>query len=151
MCTTSKLIETGGGYTFYCIGQPDGKARQYGVGFVVRNTIASKLVADPVGNATRLMTLELCLPHGQRATLLSAYAPTMLETDDANENFYIQLEKKPSLLSHSNTSFSSLGISTPMLVEISQSGKEFLVVMLYAAKMETVHCFLRRVLSMNRQ
>jgi hypothetical protein len=48
----SKFIETGGGYTFYCIGQPDGVARQGGVGFAVRTTIASKLVTDPVGIST---------------------------------------------------------------------------------------------------
>ena len=88
----SKFTEPGG-YTFYCIGQPDGVARQGDVGFAVRNTIAPKLVAELVGISTCLMTLELCLPHGQRTTLLSAYAPTMLATDDAKEDFYTQLDK----------------------------------------------------------
>ena len=54
------LKENGAGYTLYWSGKPKEDPRLYGVGFMVKNTIASKLSNLPKGHSDRIMTM--CLP-----------------------------------------------------------------------------------------
>jgi len=46
---SSELIEEGAGYTFFTIGQPEGKSRHAGVGFAVRSTMVPQLEDQPQG------------------------------------------------------------------------------------------------------
>jgi len=81
----AQFEEVGAGYTFFTIGQPEGKSRQTGVGFAIKSTLVSKLQEDPKGVNPRLMYMKLELSHGHTAVLLSAYAPTMDATDQDKE------------------------------------------------------------------
>jgi len=82
----------GAGYTFFTIGQSEGKPRQAGVGFAIKSTLVSKQGnIPPKGVSPRLMYMKLELCHGHTAVLLSAYAPTMDATDQDKEAFYNSL------------------------------------------------------------
>ena len=86
-----KLVESGGGYTFFWCGRPESEARQAGVGFAIKTELAKKLESEPVGVSDRLMTLRMNIEKESCATLISAYAPTMTNPDEAKENFYEDL------------------------------------------------------------
>ena len=47
---TGSLKEQGAGYTLYWSGKPQGERRLSGVGFMIRNTIVSKLENLPTGS-----------------------------------------------------------------------------------------------------
>ena len=49
------LKEQGAGYTLYWSGRPAGERRLSGVGFMVRNSIASKLETLPTGHSDRIV------------------------------------------------------------------------------------------------
>ena len=80
-------------YTFFWSGRPEEEKRMAGVGFAIRNTIAKKLVEMPVSINERLMYLRIPLLKDEHATLISAYAPTMTNTDEVKENFYDDLQQ----------------------------------------------------------
>ena len=62
-------------YTFYWQGKGSGEHREYGVGFVVRNSLLSMI--EPGSNGSeRLLTLRLNTAAGP-VTLVIVYAPTM--------------------------------------------------------------------------
>ena len=73
-----QLTEVGGGYTFFWKGLPTASKRMYGVGFAIKTEIIRNLNHLPVGVNERLMTLQLNLGDNRKATLISAYAPTLL-------------------------------------------------------------------------
>ena len=85
---SSEFVEVGAGYTFFTVGQPEGKPRHAGVGFAIRNSLISQLEEHPKGISPRLMTMRLRLNHGRQAVFLSAYAPTLVASDDEKEAFY---------------------------------------------------------------
>ena len=87
----TELVEVGAGYTFFCIGQPEGQPRQAGVGFAIRTSLVPHLEGPPTGISSRLMMMKLKLKHGHSAVLLSAYAPTLVASDDDKEAFYESL------------------------------------------------------------
>ena len=78
-------------YTFFWIGQPESDTRSAGVGFAIKNSIVSELQQKPVGVNERLMTLRIPLSKTKYATFISAYAPTMTNTDEVKDKFYEEL------------------------------------------------------------
>jgi len=71
------LKENGGGYTLYWSGKPATERRLSGVGFMVKNSIASRLEHLPTGHSDRIMSMRLPLCNDQHATLFSIYSPTL--------------------------------------------------------------------------
>ena len=57
----SEFVEVGAGYTFFCIGKPEGQPRQAGVGFAVRSSMLQYIQQSPIGISPRLMKLQLRL------------------------------------------------------------------------------------------
>ena len=68
------LQEHGAGYTLYWSGKPETERRLSGVGFMVRNSIASKLENQPTGHSDRIISMRLPLWNQQYATLFSVYS-----------------------------------------------------------------------------
>ena len=71
-------------YTFYWKGKDENEPRMHGVGFTVSNSFFTQLTELPVGISERLMTLRVKLVDSRQATLISAYAPTLVATDEDN-------------------------------------------------------------------
>ena len=85
------LTEHGAGYTLYWSGKPKSERRLSGVGFMIRNTIASRLENLPTGHSDRIISMRLPLGNKQHITLFSVYSPT-LKADPADKNkFYCDL------------------------------------------------------------
>ena len=87
------LKENGAGYTLYWSGKPKEEPRHYGVGFMIKNSIASKLTNLPKGISDRIITLRLPISDTQQATLVSVYAPTLLASPEDKSAFYSELRK----------------------------------------------------------
>ena len=81
------------GYTFFWSGKSRQERRESGVGFAIRNEIACKLEQEPSAVNDRIMTMRLPLRKRTYATIISIYAPTMTNPDDAKEYFYSKLEE----------------------------------------------------------
>ena len=90
---STQLEEVGAGYTFFCVGHPEGKMRHGGVGFAVRSTLLKSIQDMPYGISPRLMKIQDNLEGGHTATLLSCYAPTLAAPQEEKEEFYEQLER----------------------------------------------------------
>ena len=78
----------GAGYTFFWSGKTETEPRVSGVGFAIRNNIASSFTSLPKGISDRIMTLHLSLASKTHLTLISVYAPTMTHPDEEREAFY---------------------------------------------------------------
>ena len=78
------LVEHGAGSTLYW----SEERRLFGVGLMIKNTIANKLHILPVGHSDRLMSLRLPLKTNQLLAIFSVYAPTLQGDADAKEAFY---------------------------------------------------------------
>ena len=76
-------------YTFYWQGKGSGEHRDYGVGFVVRNSLLS-MIETGINGTERLLSLRLNTTAGP-LTLVSVYAPTMSATSDTKDEFYENL------------------------------------------------------------
>ncbi len=81
-----------GGYTFLWKGYPQGGPHQHGVGFAIKNELLARLPETPVGINERLMTLRIPLAKCRHATLISAYAPTLVANDEVKDIFYQALD-----------------------------------------------------------
>ena len=82
------IEEVGGGYTFFLKGKPVGERSDYGVGFAIRSKLVKHLQGiHPIGINERLMTMSLPLVGGT-VSFISAYAPTLKQTDEVKANFY---------------------------------------------------------------
>ena len=68
-----------------------GNEREAGVGFAIRSNIVSKLHELPRGINDRLMTLRLHLHGNRHATIISAYAPTLVSDEKEKQRFYDNL------------------------------------------------------------
>ncbi|XP_063598196.1 craniofacial development protein 2-like [Penaeus indicus] len=86
-----QLTEVHAGYTFFWIGHRQDERREAGVGFAIKTNLVNKLASPPKGVNDRLMTVRLPLCGKRHATLVSAYAPTMTNTDEVKEAFYEDL------------------------------------------------------------
>ncbi|KAM9365946.1 uncharacterized protein KZ484_012063 [Pholidichthys leucotaenia] len=88
----AEITEHGSGYTFYCSGCLIDEARQSGVSFAIKTCYINLLDSLPPGFSDRLMMLRLKLDTGY-ITCISAYASTMIHTDESNERFYEELDR----------------------------------------------------------
>ena len=86
-----QLEEKSAGYTFFWIGRGQNERREAGVGFAIKSNLVNKLAAHPKGINDRLMTTRLPLPKKKFVTLISVYAPTMTNPDEAKDKFYEDL------------------------------------------------------------
>ena len=87
------LVEHGAGYTLYWSGKPSTERRLSGVGFMVRNFIASKLDRQPTGHSDRIMSMRLLLEGKQHLTLFSVYASTLLADPADKDIFYSDMRR----------------------------------------------------------
>lgn len=82
------ITEVEGGYTFFLKGKPVGDKCYHGVGFAIRTALVSHLQGVyPIGINERLMTMSFPLV-GSTLSLISAYAPTLAQSDETKECFY---------------------------------------------------------------
>lgn len=81
-------VERLGGYTFFWKGTSSSEPRRSGVGFAIKNHIASKLEECPVHISDRVTTLRLHLANDNYLNVISVYAPTMDKDDDIKAKFY---------------------------------------------------------------
>ncbi|VDM02827.1 unnamed protein product [Schistocephalus solidus] len=86
-----QLEEVGAGYTFFWSGRPKAEQCDAGVAFAIRNDIVGRLPCLPQGINDRLMNLRLPLRGDKFATIISAYAPPMTNSDAAKDKFYEDL------------------------------------------------------------
>ncbi|XP_046846769.1 uncharacterized protein LOC124440415 [Xenia sp. Carnegie-2017] len=87
-----QLTENVGGYTFFWSGRSADERRESGVSFAIRNHLVQKLANLPKVTNDRLMSMQIHLHDGKRATLISAYAPTMKNPEDVKDRFYEDLD-----------------------------------------------------------
>ena len=85
------LREHGAGYTLYWSGKSREERRLSGVGFLIRDSIATKLTNLPINHFGRITSMRLSLSVQQHATLFSVYAPTLLTDLTAIDTFYTDL------------------------------------------------------------
>ena len=86
-----QLTEDGGGYCFFWSGRMCEERREAGVGFAIGSHLVSNLASLPRDLNDRLMVMQLQLTNKQKATLISAYAPTMTNPEEEKDQFYEQL------------------------------------------------------------
>ena len=96
----TQLEEVGGGYTFFCRGRCVDEARQSGVGFAIKTSIAKNLSSFPKGISDRIMTFRLPIGKDRWATFVSVYAPTMTNQEQNILDFYQQLSSTLSGIPH---------------------------------------------------
>ena len=87
-----QLTEDGGDYCFFWSGRTSEERREAGVGFAIKSHPVCKLASLPRGINDRLMVTQLQLTNNQKATLISAYAPTMTNIEEVKDQFYEQLD-----------------------------------------------------------
>lgn len=92
LADTGQVTEVGAGYTFFWSGRGQEERHDAGVGFAVKNHLVNQLASQPKGINDRLMTLQLHLFGKKAATIISAYAPTMTNSDEIKTKFYNDLE-----------------------------------------------------------
>jgi len=85
------LTEVGQGYTFFWRGLAVDERRMHGVGLAIRNEIVNKIGVIPVGYSERLMSLRIPLTKGAYATVISAYGPTLGDTEEVKDQFWEDL------------------------------------------------------------
>ena len=78
-------------YSFFWSAKPEGERREAGVGFAIKEDIATKLTEMPRPVSDRIMTMRLPLSKDNFATIINVYAPTMTNPDENKEAFYNQL------------------------------------------------------------
>ena len=83
----------GCGYTFFWRGKPEAEDRLHGVGFAIRTSLMKSIPSLPVGINERLMKLLLPLTESRHLTIISAYAPTLTNSDETKEKFYEYLDQ----------------------------------------------------------
>ena len=87
------LKEDGCGYTFFWRGKSEAEERLHGVGFAIRTSLMKFIPSLPVGIDERLMKLHLPLTKSRHLTIISAYAPTLTNSDETKEKFYDDLDQ----------------------------------------------------------
>ncbi|XP_050164941.1 craniofacial development protein 2-like [Myiozetetes cayanensis] len=87
------LREHGAGYTLYWSGKPSSERHLSGVGFMIKNSIASKLENLLTGHSDRIISLHLPLQNKQRAVLFRIYAPTLQADPAEKDKFYDDLRR----------------------------------------------------------
>jgi exonuclease III len=80
-----QLTDKGADYTFFWSGRKQDERREAGVGFAIRSNLVKNLESLPKGFNDRLMVMQLPLPVGKKASLISAHAPTMTNPGKAKD------------------------------------------------------------------
>ena len=80
-------------YTIFWSGRREGEKRESGVGFAMKNHIASKLEQDPIPINDRLIKMRIPLKCNNYLTVICAHAPTMTNPDERKEEFYSNLRE----------------------------------------------------------
>ncbi|XP_030747088.1 craniofacial development protein 2-like [Sitophilus oryzae] len=81
-------------YTFYWKGYPEDQNKKlHGVGFAIKNNLATKLQQAPQAISERLMTLRYPIGHNKFVTVISVYAPTLKADPEITDAFYQSLEE----------------------------------------------------------
>ena len=92
-----QLTEIGGGYTFLWRGLSSEQRRLLGVRSI-KNEIMSHMEIFETGVNEQVMIVQRDLNHHRKATLISAYAPTLLATSEEKD---FLLRSRGSHLQHS--------------------------------------------------
>ena len=87
------LKEDGCGYTFFWRGKTEAEDRLHGVGFGIRSSLIKSIPSLPVGINERLMKLRLPLTKSRHLTIISAYAPTLTNSEETKRKFYEDLDQ----------------------------------------------------------
>ena len=82
------IEEIGQGYTFFWRGVPDGQSRIHGVCIAIKNSIVKSLIELPTSTSERIMSVRVPLEKSNHMTIICAYAPTLVSTDEAKDDFY---------------------------------------------------------------
>ncbi|KAJ7428858.1 craniofacial development protein 2-like protein [Willisornis vidua] len=77
--------------THYWSGKPKTKSHLSGVGFMIKNSIASKLENLLIGHSNHIMSLRLPLHNKQHVVHFSLYAPTLQADPVEKDKFYTVL------------------------------------------------------------
>ncbi|KAI0233025.1 Craniofacial development protein 2, partial [Lamellibrachia satsuma] len=72
-------------------GRGSEERREAGVGFAVKTALVGKLAGPPNGVNDMLMTMKLPLSFGRHLTIISAYAPSMTNSDEMKFKFCEEL------------------------------------------------------------
>ena len=86
------MSESGSGYTFFWKGKAQDEDRNHGVGFAIKSSLLKQIPSLPVGISERLMTLRIPISNKRFATIISAYAPTLMSAEEIREQFYADLD-----------------------------------------------------------
>ena len=116
------LREERGGYTFFWKGKPQTEDRIHGVGFAIRTALLRSMPALPAEINERFMKLRVPLSKIRYLTIISAYAPTLSSSDDAN---LMNSLTKSSGQTHRATNRSSLETLMCGWEGTTAAGKEF--------------------------
>ena len=87
------LKEDGSGYTFFWRGKPEAEDRLHGARFAIRTSLMKSIPSLPVGINEWLMKLRLPQTKSRHLTIISAYAPTLTNSDETKEKFYEDLDQ----------------------------------------------------------
>ena len=82
------LNEAGQGYTFFWRGVAEGQPRIHGVCIAVKNSILNSLEELPVSLNERIMSIRIPLARSNHMTVICAYAPTLVSTEESKDEFY---------------------------------------------------------------
>ena len=94
LCET-RLSESGSlddlEYSFFWSGKSEGERPEAGVGIAIKKDIDTKLTEMPRPVSDIIMTMRLPLSKDNFATIISVYAPTIINPDENKKAFYNQL------------------------------------------------------------
>ncbi|KAI8776445.1 craniofacial development protein 2 [Biomphalaria glabrata] len=87
------LTERRASYTLYWSERGPEEHKQSGVAFMVKQSLAKKLLDIPACHSDRLMSLILPLYGSRYVTIIIAYAPTLQTEPETKERFYADLRR----------------------------------------------------------
>ena len=98
----SILKEHGGDYTFFWRDKPEAGEILQEVEFAIRTSLMKSVPSLPVWINECLMKLHLPLIKSHHLTIISAYAPTLTNSDETKEKFYDDLDQLIRSTSHND-------------------------------------------------
>ncbi|KYO44985.1 hypothetical protein Y1Q_0023036 [Alligator mississippiensis] len=97
-----ELTEEKAGYTFFWSGHGTEDKWEAGVSFAIQNSLVKKLTYLPKGVNDLMMVLNLPLVGKKCTTIISAYAPTMANSDEVKNQLYDDLHSVITAVSKSD-------------------------------------------------
>ena len=85
------VVEPKGRYTFFWTGKANDEDRMHGVGLAIKTSLCRQLPDLPTPVSERLMKLRFPFNPSRHVTVISAYAPTLTSSDEAQDAFYNEL------------------------------------------------------------